>query len=481
MKLPPREFWVFGGLLAALLAYSQTVAFHWDEGFHLLAARFISAGKRPYLDFIYAQAPLNAYWNALWFRLVHPSWRVAHAVAACETWAAVLLMAQYIRRRFPVVKFRSAAVMVLVALFGLRTLTFDFGTIAQAYAFCLLMLTAAFSMTVTAREQPGVWRAAMAGALAGAAASATLLTAAVVPALLLWLWFYDATGRRWRKAAAFTAGAVIPAIPVLRLLAAGPRQVWFNLVQYHAVYRRADWPHPTAHDIEILSQWIQDTQQLLLFALAAGGWLAIRKSSWAAERRIEFRLCAWIVIAVTAQNITAHPTFPQYFIFAVPFMAVLACAGVYALLCRLNLAEQGWRFAAALGCFMLLAVGRGMFEGRDAESWQKLAQIAAKVDAVAPRNAPVAVQEPIYFITGREVPPGMEFEFAHKLDLGPERNRLFHIMPRAELDRELKAGRFAADAVCDDDDQIDRVSQLGAFAKRYDSTDCTVFWQPNAK
>jgi len=470
-----------GGLLAALLLYSQTMSFHWDEGFHLLAARFISTGKRPYLDFLYAQAPLNAYWNALWFRLLHPSWRLAHVVAAFETWSAVLLMVRYVWQRFPIEKFRPAAVVVVVALFGLLTLTFDYGTIAQAYAFCLLMITASFSMTLSAREQPGLWRAAVAGVLAGAAAAASLLTTAVIPALLLWLWFYDATGRRWMKAAVFAAGAVVPAVPVVRLLAEGPRQVWFDLVQYHAVYRRANWPGATTHDIEILTQWIQDTQQLILLGLAVAGWLVIRKSDWAAKRRAEFHLCAWIVLAVAIQNVSAHPTFPQYFIFAVPFLAVLACAGMYALLCRLNLAERGWSMAAVLACFMLLALGRNMFQGRDSESWQNLAKIAAKLDEVAPRNALVAGQEPFYLLTAREVPYGMEFEFAHKLDLGPERNKLFHIVPRAELDRQLKAGRFSADAICDDADQIDNVNKLGAFAKRYDSGDCTVFWQPTSK
>jgi hypothetical protein len=393
----------------------------------------------------------------------------------------VLLTARYVWRRFPVVEFRRPAGLVVVALFGLLSLTFDFGLIAQAYAFCLLMVTAAFWLTLTAREHGGLGRAALAGALAGAASSASLLTAAVIPALLAWLWFYDSTGRRWLKSAAFALGAVLPAIPVLRLLAEGPLQVWFDLVQYHAVYRRAEWSGATTHDIEILSEWIHDTQQLILFALAVAGWLVIRKSPWAAKQRAEFHLCALLVLAITAQNVLAHPTFPQYFIFAVPFLAVLACAGLYALLFRLDVADWGWRIAAGLAIFMLLALGRSIFEGRDSETWWKLAKVAAKVDEVAPRDAPVVVQEPIYILTGRQAPYGMEFEFAHKLDLGSERNRLFHILPRAELDRELKAGRFAANAICDDDDQIDRVNKLGAFAKRWDSDDCTVFWQPNSK
>src|SRR5438445_5647294 len=76
---------------AAFLIYSETWAFAWDEGYHLLAAQLILAGKKPYIDFCFPQSPLNAYWNAWWMSVLGQSWRVAHAVAALLTIGAVLL------------------------------------------------------------------------------------------------------------------------------------------------------------------------------------------------------------------------------------------------------------------------------------------------------------------------------------------------------------------------------------------------------
>src|ERR1051325_11030393 len=81
---------------AGLLLYSQTKAFAWDEGWHLLAAQTILRGKRLYLDFCYPQTPLNAYWNAGWMRVFGDTWRTAHAVAALMTTLAVLLTADYL-------------------------------------------------------------------------------------------------------------------------------------------------------------------------------------------------------------------------------------------------------------------------------------------------------------------------------------------------------------------------------------------------
>jgi hypothetical protein len=54
---------------AALITYSQTRAFVWDEGFHLVAAALIAHGKTPYVDFCFPQTPINAYFNAALIRV----------------------------------------------------------------------------------------------------------------------------------------------------------------------------------------------------------------------------------------------------------------------------------------------------------------------------------------------------------------------------------------------------------------------------
>jgi 4-amino-4-deoxy-L-arabinose transferase-like glycosyltransferase len=477
--LRPRslEYPAYALLAIVLLAYSQTIAFHWDEGFHLLAARFIAAGRRPYLDFIFAQTPLNAYWTAAWFRVFGESWRLAHVLAALATWSAVLLVGRYLLARFPAPEWRAPAALVGVLLFGFLQRTVVFGTLAQPYGFCTFFVVAAFRAAVSAREHPRLWRSVAAGALAGAAAAASLLTAAVAPVILIWLWMYSPARNRWAKATAFVGGALIPAAPVLWLFAWGPRQVWFDLVQYHALYRHEHWQGATLHDIEVISSWLQDTQAFLLIVLAAVGWMFVRRSGWDAGVRSEFRLCVWLVLAVSAMNVTAHPTFSQYFLFVVPFLAVLACIGFFAVVSQLGYAGRPRYAVGLLGCFMMLALARGIYQERDNYSWPKLTPIAHKLNQVAPPKALVLTQEPIYFLSGREVPYGLEFGFAQKLNLGARQNTLFHILPQADLDREIKAQRFAAAAICDDGDRESHIEDLHVFPKTFESGDCTVLWR----
>ncbi len=128
----------------ALLIYSQTRAFAWDEGFHLLTAQLIGRGRRPYLDFVFSQTPLNAYWNAGWMRIFGDTWRTPHAVAAVMTSLAVLLTAGYVLRRFPEPVWRLAAAVSAVFLVGLNIVVFEYGAIAQAYGLCLFLIVTGF-------------------------------------------------------------------------------------------------------------------------------------------------------------------------------------------------------------------------------------------------------------------------------------------------------------------------------------------------
>src|SRR5271166_857063 len=158
-------------LFAGLLFYSQTRAFAWDEGFHVLAAQLINGGKRPYLDFCFPQTPLNAYWNAGWMHIFGPSWRVVHVLAALLTAGAVMLTADFIFVRFPVPRWRLAGAIAAAALVGSNPAVVGFGTIGQAYGMCLFLVVAAFRLSIVAAERSRSRASGAAGLFAGAAAA----------------------------------------------------------------------------------------------------------------------------------------------------------------------------------------------------------------------------------------------------------------------------------------------------------------------
>lgn len=451
----------------------------WDEGFHILAARLISTGKRPYLDFIFAQTPLNAYWNAFWMKIFGTSWRVVHAVATLATLGSIALIVEYVSGLFPDRRWQSAAAFAALALFGLNVWVWTVGTVSQAYPLCLFLMVAAFRLAIVAVTRPRLTMSFTVGLLVVAAAASSLLAAPASPVLLIWMWFNNRAGNRLIKTAAFLAGAVVACIPLLMLFAGGPHQVLFDILKYHAVYRRLRWEAPTTHDIGIVTDWVNSSPDLLLALFALAGLFSLKDSGFDASRRAEFHLCLWLGLTIGAQNTLARPTFPMYFVFMIPFLTVLSVLGFYAVVTRLQ--ENPGNAVIALLVIMILCLGNSLHESSGYYTWPELEQVAAKVKEVTPKDAPFLAPEHIYFLVGWPVPPGMEYDDSHKLDLAPAENAALHVLPKVEVDQQVKAGAFSTAVVCDEDDEVIDIKQLNVYSQTAEVQDCTVFWQAEKK
>jgi hypothetical protein len=458
-----------------LLVYSQTLSFTWDETFHLLAAQLILRGKVPYLDFCFPQTPLNAYFTAACMWLFGESWRTAHAFAALFTAGTGTLAAVYAYRRVADPRFRCVAACGVALLVGLNNLVFDFGTLGQAYGLCLFAVMAGFLATTAAARREGVGFAALAGLAAGVAAASSLLTAVAAPTLWIWLALANRAGSRWRKLAAFAASCAIPFLPVLRLYLMGPRQTVFNLFQYHLLYRTSAWSDPGSHDLEVFSSLVDSGQALLLVGLAGAGLIALASGvGWDRARRSEGLLCAALGGALALEAATAHPTFERYFLLAVPYLAILAGLGL-----RHSLAEatRPRLIAAAMAALLAATWAKSLQSRQDIYTWNDMEQVARKTAELAPANAFLWADEPIYFLLRRTPPSGMEFAYSHKLEgLAAGRAAELRILPFSEIGRRMAAGRYGVVETCDDETEAMKSFKLAErFQKRTEVADCVVY------
>ena len=471
--------WGVGALMAgALLVYSQTHAFGWDEGYHLLAAQLIRAGKLPYLDFCFPQTPMAAYWNAAWMCIFGESWRTVHAIAALCTSGAAVLSAHFVFQRFPVSGWRLGCALTAALLIGGNTAVVQFATAGQPYGFCLVLIVAAFNCAVLAVDRSGPLLPASAGFLAGAAAAGSLLTAPVAPVLLIWILLCNRSGSRLSKFAWFFAGALISWTPVLWLFLRGPRQVFFNVIEYMLVHRRAGWIGATRHDFEVMASWVDSPQALTLGLLAAAGLFLTARDARNRRWRAELHLCLWLAAALGVYVSCAHPTFAQYYIFAAPFLAIAASAGLYEVGSRLG-SRPLWSVVAVATLVSGGLAKRLYEEGRDDFFWRDMEAVARKVEEVTPRHAALlASEEHVYFLTRHPPPPGMEVEDSHSISLPPADAALLHLAPRDELRKRTEAGEFDTVEICEEDQE--RVQALGLgriYARSVEITPCYVFWQ----
>jgi len=437
-------------LFALLLVYSQTAAFTWDEGFHMLVAQLIMRGKRPYLDFCFPQSPLNAYWNAFWMRLFGDTWRVVHAVAAIVATGALVLVTRFLHARFGAVTAAAGALLL-----GLNALFVKYTPNGAAYALCTLFLAAAYCAAISDR-------AALTGFFASAAAASTLLCAAAVPVFLFWILRH--ARRRVAKLLVFVGAALIPLVPIVRLALGSPRAVMFNLFEFQLYYRRANWEDATPHDISLLLEFFQSPAALILVALFAVGAYRVR--------RPEIKLSAWLAVALIAELSTAHPTFRWYFTIAIPFLAIPAAAAI----------AQFPRPAWTLAILAVTLAGPLAYalKTQDTRSWPLMEGIARKVDELTPRDAPAWLDEHVYFLTRRVPVEGTVFSYGEVVQVRPDRARQLHIVYVDDLGSQAAAGAYATVETCEEQEQIDALELPKIFRRSIPINWCRIFWDPLA-
>ena len=459
-------------LFCWLVYYSQNPTIDWDEGFHLVAASLIATGKRPYIDFCFPQPALHAWWNALWLNLTGGTWRGPHVMAALAACGATGMTADFVYRRMEGSAWRTMGASVAAIFVGLNEIVVEFGTKAQAYGACMLLTVASFRALSTPKGIAGSWRVLAAGCLAGAAAACSLLTAPACAVLLLWiLW-----RRAWLQAAVFVCGLAISTLRLAASMMQAPFQTWFNLVDYHVHYRFVHWTGATRHDFEVLASWADSGPALLLGLFALAGLWFVKRSDWAATQRAEFYLAAWMAAGLSIEAMVAHPTFPQYFIFVVPFLAMLAGPGFGHVIDRIAL--RPGVAVPGLTALLLISLAGGLSEwADDNNTWTAMEALARKVHDVTPANAQVLADPPVYFAM-RSVPPsGMEFPASHRLEVPPEMAAMLHIVPQSVLEKRVKNGDFATVETCKgDEDEIQALDLPEYYAQSQTISECKVYW-----
>src|SRR5207247_3513211 len=175
---------------------------------------------------------------------------------------------------------------------------------------CLLLTVASFRLTVAAVNKPGTLLPFLAGLGAGAAAASSLLTAPVLVVLVVWLARYNRAGDRRRKCLSFVGGAALPFLALIWLWLRAPRQVFFDLVEYHLFHRVGSEGNMIRWNLREIFDWFGSIQGFVLVVLAAAGLLFTSgRAELNRERRSECYLCAWLTVALSVYLAIPRPTF----------------------------------------------------------------------------------------------------------------------------------------------------------------------------
>lgn len=467
-----------------LVAYSQTLSWFWDEGFHLLAGQLINSGRKPYMDFFYQHVPLYAYLNAGWMRLFGQTWRSAHLFSALLTAGCLLLVTRFVMARLPRADWRAVTAVAAALFTGLHLLVLNCGTIGEPYGLCLFLVVAAALLAVDSMARGSGPFTFGSGLAAGAAAAASLLSAPVAPILLVWLFRQSRARGRLRQCACFLGGTAIPFLPLLWLTVLAPRQAFFDVVRYHLSYRAQHYPNATHQDLKVLAELLASPQDVLLLSLAglAVVFLADR-SEWNQRQRADFQLCAWLAGILAVYLAVTHPISKAYFVLLVPFLGILAAVGIYAIGVRIaGSVRPAWLALPLITLFAWPSAKTVVQEQRSEwRFWQSMDETAGLVNRVTPKDGDVWANECVLFAARRRPGAGLENHHAQWLRLPAGLAAMLHVVPFDVMYKRLGEGRYPTVVIQSKDPAIESLGLPRLYAKRAKIFEYDVFWDAQKK
>ncbi|OGV71061.1 MAG: hypothetical protein A2283_01970 [Lentisphaerae bacterium RIFOXYA12_FULL_48_11] len=229
-----------------------------DEGWYLYAARMVTEGRYPYIDFAYPQGPVLPFVYVLAQPLVD-----MFGVAGGRLFSALLgfvgvgMVSLLAARLVSPERSRIAAFMAF-CLAGINVYQSYYLTSVKTYSLCGLLIIAGLLVLTFANGNKAWLAACLSGFLFATAAGTRISAIVVIPVVFLVLFIAVVQVRKWQDtidssgAGAiignavvskinpfiwlwFAAGAMLAALVIfLPFVIKSPAALWFSLVEYHA-------------------------------------------------------------------------------------------------------------------------------------------------------------------------------------------------------------------------------------------------------
>ena len=411
---------------AALLAGNVLFApLNQDEGWYLMAAREVSTGSQPFIDFATTQGPVLPYVYAAFQPLIeHYGLLGGRMITAGFALLTLLNALLCVRQQAEGRDAKRWASVLLVIFIGINCFHAQYTTTVKTYglAGCLLVL-AFLSLIRLYSTQRTLW-AILAGILIALAAGTRLsLGAAFVPVGLSLLFQRDRAGKlAWLYFG--TAGLAGP------FLLTASEQVHFGLLEFHGA-RCVE--NPLLMKAGFVSRFVQSYFVLSMVALA----LVLRRF----PGRCPICACLWWTVAlISLVHVIAPFPYDDYQTAVIPLLAIVCSTAVtrslpttsfptvtsFVLLASLAAAGA----SPVLQDWFVIRQDRIWFQTKTQSDLHRLRDTAKSIRAHYPDMDTLLTQDLYLAIEGGwDVPNGFEMgPFSFAPELSRERAETLHLM-----------------------------------------------------
>jgi hypothetical protein len=409
---------------AGTLVLSRHRPIDGDEGYYATAARLVSEGQTPYLDFFYPQMPLLPYLYAPIYKMVGSSLANMRLFSVAIGALALFLWGLILQRRWPE---RPWVVFGGLALVAMNPYFLSWNVTVKTFALTNLSVFATlWALDRGLQSRRWSWFV-LAGAAAGLGVGVRLLYLPWAGALALVLAWLGMRGmeKRFRpgRMVAYVGGMLAGLVPSVVFFVLDPDRFFFNNLRYHQL-RFSSLDRSGAADgvqalvaLQVLGKTLFLNPFMFFQLVLVGFGVDWTRRNPDSPLRPLMILSGVGAVAHTAACLFPDPVYEQYFTSPLtPLLAPLVVAGL------MRLTELVKRPAAVVTVVLCLAAALSVvdlqvrktgMDWKEVWSFEHLAKVSAAIeDRTEPDDMVMAFWPGYVFETGRQYLPGLENHFA---------------------------------------------------------------------
>lgn len=457
-----RKTFITCGLLAVGLALVLSVLnlrhgnLNQDEGWYLYAAKSVAAGKVPYRDFAYTQAPVLPFVYASLYSIVEKNGVAGGRLITTGFGLLAALLAAGLAGR-SAGKHKLATAIAAFLFIACNTYQSYFTTIVKTYGLCSFLLMAGlFLLTCRKNHLLGGTACCLSGALLALAAGTRISAGIVLPIVGIWLILqsrdkgirredYASLGQFIGHKFSWVCFGIGGGLMLLLLFLPGflnyPEQISFGLFGYHAGRDPGGLKDLLMLKVGFISRFVQ---AYFLFAILTLSVVFLRGRQPRQSGNLAPLL--WSCgIAITAVHFLAPFPYDDYQAIAFPFLAAALALSLMQGIDhrRIPLALVFLLFASVAGAFSSPINQEWFVRGRDRIWWQfkeksdlkTLRDAATFIRENSPEGSTLLTQDTYLAIeANRNVPSGMEMgPFSYYPDMPREQAEKLHLLNKEML------------------------------------------------
>ncbi len=453
------------GILILFLSSSFFAELNQDEGWYLYAARLVSQGEKPFVDFAYTQGPIMCYVYSIFTPLINNGGIFAGRIITAIFGITATILSAYFSTRFVKTESKFNAFIITLALCGMNLFYISFCTIVKTYALCACFIMAGLICLTYLKNSKKDWTfLLLSGIFLGLATSVRVSAGIALPIIFFGLLIKELKLKKQlvkslTEPLLFAVGAGLTgAIVFLPLYIKSPDAFKFFVFEYHAARAVPEFFTLLAYKIGFLSRFFAGTLVASILIITAIIIKICKLKPNIKNSCFAFTISWIVLLGITIIHFSAAFPYDDYQIIVYPLMTSIATTAI------LNLFSEKTQVNALTYNILIVTAIFALsspklqewFIVRDKIWWpikkeyplQTLKKAANTINELKTNNLLLTQDAYLAIETGMDLPDNMALgPFSYYPDMPTEKAQTLHVLNKQMLVEMLNTTHASVAAI----------------------------------